>query len=138
MTYLLDTNVLSEARRRRPEPKLVAWLEATESSDLYLSVLTIGEIRMGITRRRRKDPTAADILEHWAREIEETFSDRIIPVDTSIARIWGELNRERPLPVVDALLAATAIKHDLTLVTRNVKDIASTGVSLINPWTDWN
>ena len=134
MSFLLDTNVVSETRRRNPEPAVLVWLQACDPDDLYISVLTIGELTKGIARRRRRDPEAAASLAHWLRGIETLFSDRVIPIDATVATIWGDLNAERPLPVIDSLLAATALARGFTLVTRNVRDVASTGVPVIDLW----
>lgn len=134
MSFLLDTNVVSETRKRTPDRNVLAWFDDTDQQDLHISVLTIGELTKGISRRRRRDPRSAAGLEHWLRGIEEMFSDRVIPIDASIATAWGNLGAGRPLPVIDSLLAATAKVRGLTLVTRNVKDIEPTGVAYINPW----
>ncbi len=134
MSFLLDTNVVSETRKRSPDPRVLAWFEATDQQALHVSVLTIGELAKGIALQRRKDPQAAAGLDHWLRGIEELFSDRVIPIDGPIATAWGELNAERPLPVIDSLLAATAKVRGFTLVTRNVRDVESTGVPVVNPW----
>ncbi len=134
MTFLLDTNVVSETRRRTPDRNVLAWFDDTDQQALYISVLTIGELTKGIARRRRGDPRSAAGLEHWLRGIEELFSDRVIPIDTSIATAWCNLDAGRPIPVIDSLLAATAKVRGFTLVTRNVKDIEPTGVACLNPW----
>ncbi len=134
MSFLLDTNVVSETRKRAPDHNVLAWLEATDHRDLHISVLTIGELEKGVALHRRRDPVAAASLEHWVRGITEFYSDRFIPIDGPVAAAWGRLNADRPLPVIDALLAATAQVRGLTLVTRNVKDIEATGVPFINPW----
>lgn len=134
MTFLLDTNVISETRLRVSDAGVLTWLETVDQADLYLSVLTLGELAKGIARKRLKDPAAADSLEHWRLGIVSLFSDRIVPVDVEIASVWGELNAKRPLPVIDALLAATALAKGMTLVTRNTKDVAGTGVATLNPW----
>ena len=112
----------------------MAWLNGVDQADLCLSVLTLGELVKGAALRRRTDPAGAAGLEHWIRGIELFFADRVLPVDTDMARMWGEISAPRPLPVIDALLAATAHVHGLTLVTRNVADVASTNVALLNPW----
>ena len=137
--FLLDTNMISELFRPRPEPKVLQWIEATDEELMFLSVLTIGEIRKGIhlhpnARSRTK-------LEAWlASEVRARFEDRILPVDAAVAERWGQLaakartERGHKLPVVDGLLAATAQHYDLVLVTRNVDDVAATGVHLFNPW----
>ncbi len=134
MSFLLDTNVVSETRKRVPDRNVMAWLEGVDQRDLYVSVLTIGELTKGVARRRRRDPRGAESLGHWLRGIEELFSDRLVPVDGEIATVWGELNAEAPLPVIDSLLAATAKVRGLALVTRNVKEVARTGVGCVNPW----
>ncbi len=132
--YLLDTNVVSETRKPRPDDGITTFLAAADALRLYLSVLTIGELRKGIAAKRKTDPLGANALGSWVDEIETRFADRILPVDTAIARHWGELSATRPLPVVDTVIAATALRHGLTLVTRNTRDVAATGVAVVNPW----
>jgi predicted nucleic acid-binding protein len=138
--FLLDTNVISELVKPRPEPKVTAWIDATDEHLLYLSVLTMGEIRKGITSLL--DSGRRVTLEAWLDSVLALrFSDRILPVNQAVADRWGRLAAEAamtklPLPVIDGLLAATAVQHDLTLVTRNIKDVARTGVPLFNPWGD--
>jgi predicted nucleic acid-binding protein len=132
--YLLDTNVVSETRKIRADPRVTGFLDATSGDRLYLSVLTLGELRKGVALRRRTDATIADRLGAWVDEIESTFADRVIPVDAAAAQIWGELSAGRSLPVVDTLIAATAMARDLILVTRNTSDVAMTGVRVLNPW----
>jgi predicted nucleic acid-binding protein len=134
MGYLLDTNVLSETRRVRAHSGVVAFLAGTDTADLFLSALTLGELRKGVEGKRRTDPVSADRLGAWVDEIEAMFADRVLPVDIAIARRWGELSAGRSLPVIDTLIAATAIGHGLTLVTRNTRDVAPTGVEVLNPW----
>lgn len=135
MSYLVDTNVISELRRRAPSPAVVQWFSDRPASTLYLSALTIGEIRKGIegvedVRRRR---ALVDWLE---TELASFFSGRILAVDTAVADRWGRIVAVagRPLPAIDSLLAATALQYDLVLVTRNTKDFESLGTPLINPW----
>ncbi|HVV93675.1 MAG TPA: type II toxin-antitoxin system VapC family toxin [Hyphomicrobiales bacterium] len=132
--YLLDTNVVSETRKVRPHGGVMAFLAGADQGRLFLSVLTIGELRRGVAIRRRSDPATADQLGAWVDGIETLFADRLLPIDAATAARWGELSAERSLPVIDTLIAATAMACDLTLVTRNVRDVASTGVSLIDPW----
>ena len=137
--FLLDTNVLSEFNRRGEPDRLVRqWLEAADTDCLHISVLTLGEIRLGVellppSKRRTQ-------LEQWLdRDLPEWFEGRILPVDQSIADRWGMLRAQarmkgRPLSVIDALLAATALQHSLTLVSRNVSDFAVVGLAVVNPW----
>ena len=134
MTLLLDTNVVSELRRRQPDRNVLTWYATVSSADLFLSVLTIGEIRLGIERLRRKDPAQADAIEQWLRGLHAGYRDRLIEVDAAVAEEWGRMNAPDPLPVIDGLLAASAKIRGWTLVTRNVADLSSCGVSLLNPF----
>ena len=135
MEFLIDTNVLSELRKQnRANPGLKRWYSGVEGNNLYLSVLTLGEVRNGIERIRRRDPAAGASLETWLMSVATEMSDRILPVTAAIAERWGRLGVPDPLPVVDALLAATALEHGLTLVTRNVEDVKRTGVQILNPF----
>src|SRR5208337_2890620 len=113
--YLLDTNFISETRKIRADTGVMAFLAAADATGLFLSVLTIGELRKGVAARRRIDSVAADRLAVWVDSIETTFADRVLPVDTAAARLWGELSAGRSLPVIDTLIAATAIIHRLTM-----------------------
>jgi predicted nucleic acid-binding protein len=132
--YLLDTNVVSETRKIRPDAGVVAFLSAADAAGLFVSILTLGELRKGVEAKRRIDSVAAERLGAWVDGIETIFADRVLPVDTATARRWGELSAGRSLPVIDSLIAATAMVHGLSLVTRNVRDIETTGVPLIDPW----
>lgn len=135
MSYLVDTNVLSELRKgQRCHPGVRAWFEEVEDADLYLSVLTIGEIRRGIELIRRRDLDAAGVLASWLEELVTTHHERLLPIDRPVAEEWGRLNAPDPLPVVDGLLAATARVRDMTLVTRNVADVERTGVRCLDPF----
>jgi len=136
VSYLVDTNVISELRKgRRCNPGVASWFAGVASSDIYLSVLTLGEIRKGIENIRRRDKPAAEALETWFQELGDSLADRILPVDQAIAERWGHFNVPDPLPVLDSLLAATALVHGLTLVTRNLKDVERTGVDCLNPFS---
>lgn len=136
MSYLLDTNILSELRKRdRCDPGVATWFAKVSSSEIYLSSLTIGEIRKGIESIRRRDERRAEALEAWLAELLDSHSDRILPIDEVIADRWGRYNVPDPLPVLDSLLAATASVHGLTLVTRNLKDVERTGVDCLNPFS---
>ena len=134
MSYLLDTNVVSELRKRDPNPDVLAWYATVTSAELFLSVLTIGEIRLGIERLRRKDELQADVLEQWLRGLHVTYQDHLIEVDADVAEEWGRLNVSGPLPVIDGLLAASAKIRGWTLVTRNIADLQRSGVALLNPF----
>ena len=135
MSFLLDTNVLSELRKRpRANAGVTQWIASIDADDLFLSVLVVGELHQGIERIRRRDPVAARKLDRWLTVLTESYAERILAVDLAVATLWGRLNVPDPLPVVDGLLASTAIIHDLTLVTRNTSDVQRTGVRLLNPF----
>jgi predicted nucleic acid-binding protein len=134
MGFLLDTNVVSEARKRTANPNVKAWLASVAGHELYLSVLVIGEIRQGIERLRRRDPTQAEAYEAWLSTLLRDYADRIVPVTAEVAQEWGRLNVPDPLPVIDGLLAATAKVQGWTLATRNTADLARSGVRLLNPF----
>jgi predicted nucleic acid-binding protein len=135
MSYLVDTNVLSELTRPRPTPAVTHWFEDVADEALYLSVLTLGEIRRGVEKLpagKRKEMLRA-WLEH---ELPDWFGDRVLPIDAGVADQWGRLQREvlRTLPAIDGLLAATALHHHLRVVTRNVQDFNVPGLETVNPW----
>lgn len=137
MSYLIDTNVLSELRRRDPDAKVVRWMSERPATTLYLSVLTLGELRKGIEglpegeRKRR-------LLDWLEVELPAFFTGRILPVDARVADRWGRLVAQagRPLPAIDSLLAATALAHGLTLITRNLKDFQHPGLAVVDPWSE--
>lgn len=135
MSFLLDTNVVSELRKRTPDEGVAAWFDSVDSRQLYLSVLTVGEIRQGICRLQRRDRAQAAVFDQWLASLLRAYSDRIVSVTAEVAEEWGRLNVPDPLPVVDGLLAATVKVHDWTLVTRNISDVADTGARLHNPFT---
>jgi toxin FitB len=136
--FLLDTNIISELVKAKPAPRVTAWIENIDESLLYLSVLTLGEIRKGITSLREGGRRVS--LEAWLdRDLVLRFSDRILSLDLAVADRWGRIAgsasaKRSPVPVIDGLLAATALHYDLTLVTRNIADIAGSGVAVFNPW----
>lgn len=136
MSYLIDTNVISELRKGdRCDPVVAAWWAKVDENELWTSALVLGEIRRGIELARRHDPQKAKVLEAWLEEVIYGFGDRILNVDAQVADEWGRMNAIRPLPVIDALLAATARANSLTFVTRNVSDVQGVGVDLLNPFT---
>lgn len=134
MTYLLDTNVISELRKREPDPHVLDWYQAVPSARLFVSVLTIGEIQLGIERLRRKNGAQAEALEWWFRGLRSTYRDHVVDIDMETTREWGRLNVPDPLPVIDGLLAASAKVRGWTLVTRNTAGLARSGVDLLNPF----
>ena len=136
MKWLLDTNVVSELRKGdRANAGVRTWLFDVNDADLFTSVLVLGEIRRGIESIRRRDTPAAMAIEQWLIRLAVGFGDRVIPIDARVADRWGALNVPDPVPTVDGLLAATALVHDMTVVTRNVKDIAATGARTLDPTT---
>jgi len=136
LSYLIDTNIVSELRKgRRCDPGVASWFAEVSSDEVYLSALTLGELRKGIENIRRRDAASAAALDVWFRELEASHSDRILPVDQVIAEQWGRFNVPDPLPVLDSLLAATASVRGMTLVTRNLKDVERTGVDCLNPFS---
>lgn len=133
--YLLDTNVLAELRKRdRCHPGVAAWFETIDDTEIFTSVLVAGEIRRGIEWAKRKDPRKALVLENWLNGLLAQFHDRVLSVDSLVAEQWGKLCVEPRLPDVDGLIAATALTHSLTLVTRNTEDFVRSGVPLFNPF----
>ncbi|MBL7624422.1 MULTISPECIES: type II toxin-antitoxin system VapC family toxin [unclassified Frankia] len=132
---LLDTNIISETRKSRPDTGVVAWIGSVEADRLHLSALTIGEIELGIAKlRRRRDDRQAAYYADWLAAIAEGFAGRIVPVSVEIARRWGQTGEVDPVSTVDALLGATAQTYGWTLVTRNVKDFVSFDIPVFNPF----
>ena len=135
MTYLIDTNVISELRKRdRCDANVASWYASIDDSEIYLSVLVLGEIRKGIERARPNDPAKARALERWLNAVAEAFADHILPIDHVVADEWGRMSAKRPVPSIDALLAATAKAHRMTLATRNISHIADLGAEFLNPF----
>lgn len=139
MRFLLDTNVLSDAAKPRPNSGIVEWLRAQSPLDLAISVLTLGEIEKGV--RLLPMGQRRNALEEWSTsDLPRQFTGRVLPIDGAVARMWGRLaaegrQRGRELPVIDGLLLATAAVHRLAFVTRNERDCADRGVPTLNPWT---
>lgn len=135
MRYLLDTNLLSELRKEdRANQGVLAWAMANDTGQSAVSVVSICEVRRGIEEKRRKDLAQARVLEHWLAGVLVEFATSILPVTAEIADRWGCLLAKAKGPERDLLIAATALEHDLTVVTRNVADFARTGVRIVNPW----
>lgn len=133
MNFLLDTNIVSEARRGSVEA--INWLAPVAPEALFISVLTLGEIERGVLKLAKRDVKGAERLAEWAAVIKSDFGSRILPVTDAIALTWGRLPLSRTIGVADTLIAATAIVHGLTMVTRNVVDFEECGVKLVNPWS---
>jgi predicted nucleic acid-binding protein len=135
VNYLIDTNIISEIRKgERCDRYVAAWYASITPGDLHLSVLVTAEIRRGIERARRRDPERAAVFENWLADLGVAFVDRILPIDRAVADEWGRLSAIRTVPAVDGLLAATAKVHGMTLVTRNVADVAGLGAAVFNPF----
>ena len=126
--------MLSETRKKRPDELVLAFLAKANPPALYLSCLSIGELKKGVALKLKSDPLAAKAIAGWVDGLETNFADRILGVDTASAKLWGEWSAQRPRPVVDTLLAATAVAHDLVLVTRNESDVQDLPVKVLNPW----
>jgi toxin FitB len=135
VTYLLDTNVLSEARRPKGNRGVKEWFAAAPPDALFVSVLVLGEIRSGVDKLAKRDAARAAIYEAWLEELCDVYADRLLPVTADVAQIWGRINATTSVPVVDGLIAATARVHGLTVVTRNVTDLERAGVQVVNPFT---
>jgi predicted nucleic acid-binding protein len=135
VNYLIDTNVISEIRKgARCDTNVTAWYASIDDADVYLSVLVLGEIRKGIERLRGRDPTQSRALDGWLTTVLNAFAGRILPVDQAIADEWGRMSARRPVPTIDALLAATAKLNRMTLATRNAADVADLGAAVFNPF----
>jgi predicted nucleic acid-binding protein len=133
--FLLDTNVLSELSRSMPESRVTNWIEANNEQSFFVSVLTLAEIRKGILLQH--DRARRSNLEQWREQLIARFGERVLPVDAAVADAWADImarSAAQPVPPIDALLAATALHYNLILVTRNTKDVARTGVDILNPW----
>lgn len=136
MNYLIDTNIISEIRKkRRCDRNVAAWYASIEDEEMFLSVLVAGEIRKGIELARRRDPMKANALEQWLKEVDVAFGDRMLPIDRAITDEWGSMSAKRPIPVIDGLLAATAKVRDLILVTRNDAQVRELGAQVLNPFS---
>jgi toxin FitB len=135
VSYLIDTNIISEVRKGSSCDELVAsWYASIDDADLYLSVLVLGEIRKGIELARRRDSVKAKALESWLTQVDAAFGDRVLAIDRTVTDEWGRMSALRPIPVIDGLLAATAKVHRMTLVTRNDANVSGVGAMVLNPF----
>ena len=135
MNYLIDTNIISEVRKgARCDANVAQWYDSIDDTAIYLSVLVLGEFRKGVERARTTDLDQARALEKWLTAVLDSFAERILPIDQAVADEWGRMGAKRPVSTVDALLAATAKVHGMTLVTRNVSHVTDLGAKVINPF----
>ena len=135
MSYLIDTNIISEVRKgARCDAHVSAWYASVADDELFLRTLVLGEIRMGVELVRPRDSAKAEALERWLREVEAAFNGRVLGIDNAVSDQWGRMSAVRPLPAIDGLLAATALTNGLTLVTRNDRDVAGLGATVFNPF----
>lgn len=135
MSYLIDTNIISELRKgERCDTHVSAWYASIADDDLFLSTLVLGEIRKGVELARPRAAGKAAALERWLREVETAFDGRVLGIDNAVSDQWGRMGAIRPIPVIDGLLAATALVNGLTLVTRNDRDVAGLGATVLNPF----
>jgi len=135
MNYLIDTNIISEVRKgERCDPHVSGWYATIADEELFLSTLVLGEIRKGVELARPRDKAKAVALERWLREVESAFDGRVLAIDNAVSDQWGRMSAIRPIPVIDGLLAATALVNRLTLVTRNDRDVAGLGATVLNPF----
>jgi predicted nucleic acid-binding protein len=135
MSYLIDTNIISEVRKgERCDMRVSAWYATIADEELFLSTLVLGEIRKGVELARPRDPGKAVALERWLRDVEAAFDGRVLAIDNAVSDQWGRMSAIRPIPVIDGLLAATALVNRLTLVTRNDRNVAGLGATVLNPF----
>lgn len=139
MSYLLDTNVVSETERKRPDSNVLRWLDRTDPGIVYLSVLTIGEIKKGVSKLPSGKRRAH--IQNWLEDVRQQFGGRILPITEQTFLVWGKMMAEFEKkgigrPVLDSLLEATALEHDLILVTRNVRNFRDTSITILNPWEE--
>lgn len=134
MSYLLDTNVISEVRKPKGNAGVKVWISSVDGEELHLSVLVLGEIRRGIEILRRTDRTQADVYELWLQSLTSNYDGRILPITQGIAAEWGRINSPDYAPIIDGLMAATAKVHNMIFVTRNTADVERSGARLLNPF----
>jgi predicted nucleic acid-binding protein len=137
MSYLIDTNIISEVRKGSLcDAHVSSWYASIADEDLFLSTLVLGEIRKGIELARPRDPGKAAALERWLRDVKTAFTGRVLEIDDAVSEQWGRMSAIRPVPAIDGLLAATALTHGLTLATRNDRDVAGLGATVLNPFKE--
>lgn len=137
MSFLIDTNIISEIRKgSRADRNVSAWYTAVPDAGLFVSVLALGELRRGVEGKRAQDPVQAAALERWLLAVQRDFGGRILPVDSPVAEEWGRMSAARPVSIVDGLMAATAKVHGFTLVTRNTAHVTGLGVAVLNPFDE--
>ena len=137
MNFLVDTNVISELQRgRRAASAVVDWFESTPYERVFTSVIVLGEIRRGIERIARRDRPQADHFERWYASMRRRLDTRVLPIDEPVMMMWSRISVPDPLPAYDGLLAATALVHDMTVVTRNTPDFRRVGAKVLDPWTE--
>lgn len=137
MSYLIDTNIISEIRKgERCDARVSAWYASIADEDLFLRTLVLGEVRKSIELARSRDAGKAVALERWLRDVETAFDGRVLGIDNAVSDQWGRMSAIRPVPVIDGLLAATALVNGLTLVTRNDRDVTGLGAAVLNPFKD--
>jgi len=135
--FLLDTNVVSELRKGlRADANVIEWFDANQTSELWLSVIVVAELQRGVNLLERRDSSQARLLQMWLDELVGAYDDRVLPITLDVATQWGAIGVPDPLPVVDGLIAATALEHDLIVVTRNVLDIGRSGARVVDPFSD--
>jgi len=134
LIWLIDTNVLSALRRPERAPRVAEWIRSQQPTDLYLSVITLGEVERGIVQQEARNPGFSSELRAWMDRTNLLFADRILPFDSAAARVWGRLSAEIGHPGADLMIAATALVHGATVVTGNVNDFAPTGVAILDPF----
>lgn len=134
--FLLDTMIISDLAKKNSNPGVSAWLAGQKLEELFISVITLGEIRRGIVMQENKNPVFAMRLQEWFDTLQDTYGDRILPISREVALLWGEVSAKIGNAESDILIAATALHYDLTVVTRNVRHFEKTGVSCLNPWLE--
>ena len=134
--YLLDTNVLSEPSKPRPDPRVMDWIASVPVQARYISVLSLGELTKGIALSLKRDAQRVVVYQQWLIAIRDQYSGRVLPVDALVAETWGMMASTGSFPVVDALITSTARAHGLVLATRNRRDFQGLGIQVFDPWTD--